>query len=567
MNFDLKHIPFSRFGSYLSISYLTGDQNITEGIYLRNIRGGDEGNGALFKLDVIQNGKTVPFKTIADATCLRFQAEEGYVSFAYPESDYVRVYGENAGLRMSLVTEAYDNAFFHKEKSWQVNVFSKKIRFMLTPLTGELVLDAPWEVNGCSQVVADFIPDDKTCRMDGVIEEFMTSYTPREYDVTFDAAIEKVKKEYEYWLANTLTVPSVYESGKQLASYITWSCVVKKEGYLTRQAMYMSKNWMTNIWSWDHCFNAMALVQENPELAWDQFMIFFDVQDPSGLIPDFMNNEFAYWNCSKPPIHGWALSWMLKHTDKFSTDKLKEIYLPLSRWTTWYIKHRDSDNNSIPEYHHGNDSGWDNSTVFHEGIPVESPDLCAFLILQMETLSELASLLELEEEKRKWEQLADKLLDDMISYFWVGDRFIAKHLGEEVTSGDSLLLFMPIILGKRLPDHIRSALIAGLKDKDRFLTKHGLATESVSSPYYLDDGYWRGPIWAPSTMLIIDGLKSSGEKKFAQELAHKYCEMATNNGMAENFNALTGEGLRDRAFTWTSSVFLILGNEYIEINE
>ena len=38
--------------------------------------------------------------------------------------------------------------------------------------------------------------------------------------------------------------------------------------------MYMSKNWMTNIWSWDNCFNAMALVRHQPELAWDQFMIF-----------------------------------------------------------------------------------------------------------------------------------------------------------------------------------------------------------------------------------------------------------------------------------------------------
>jgi hypothetical protein len=38
--------------------------------------------------------------------------------------------------------------------------------------------------------------------------------------------------------------------------------------------------------------------------------------------------------------------------------------------------------------------------------------------------------------------------------------------------------------------------------------------------------------------------------------------MVNLSGMAENFDALTGAGLRDRAFTWTSSVFLILGHEY-----
>ena len=43
--------------------------------------------------------------------------------------------------------------------------------------------------------------------------------------------------------------------------------------------MYMSKNWMTNVWSWDHCFNAMALCRDHPSLAWDQWMIMADFQD------------------------------------------------------------------------------------------------------------------------------------------------------------------------------------------------------------------------------------------------------------------------------------------------
>jgi putative isomerase len=37
--------------------------------------------------------------------------------------------------------------------------------------------------------------------------------------------------------------------------------------------------------------------------------------------------------------------------------------------------------------------------------------------------------------------------------------------------------------------------------------------------------------------------------------------MAARSGMAENFDAITGEGLRDPAYTWTSSVFLIFAHE------
>jgi glycogen debranching enzyme len=327
--------------------------------------------------------------------------------------------------------------------------------------------------------------------------------------------------------------------------------------------MYMSKNWMTNIWSWDHCFNAMALVRHDPKLAWDQFMIFFDRQDESGLIPDFVNDKYELWNCNKPPIHGWTLAWMMKRTDYIREAQLREVYGPLSKWTKWWFRYRDDDGDGIPQYNHGNDSGWDNSTAFNNGIPVESPDLAAFLIIQTELLAEIAGLLGLSEESSEWRKLADNTLEKMISHFWKDGRFISLRSGtHEPSAGDSLLLFVPILLGKRLPEPIRDVLLKGLGEENRFLTENGWATESISSPYYIPDGYWRGPIWAPSTMLLVEGVAAAGDLELAQEVSRRFCNMLSRSGMAENFDALTGEGLRDRAFTWTSSVFLILGHEY-----
>ncbi|MFW6066216.1 MAG: hypothetical protein ACOC9S_05295, partial [Planctomycetota bacterium] len=55
-----------------------------------------------------------------------------------------------------------------------------------------------------------------------------------------------------------------------------------------------------------------------------------------------------------------------------------------------------------------------------------------------------------------------------------------------------------------------------------------------------------------------------GEADFARDVARRFCRTCTCSGMAENFNALTGDGLRDRAYTWTSAVFLILASEYLE---
>jgi len=39
--------------------------------------------------------------------------------------------------------------------------------------------------------------------------------------------------------------------------------------------------------------------------------------------------------------------------------------------------------------------------------------------------------------------------------------------------------------------------------------------------------------------------------------------LTIQSGFAENYDALTGEARRDPAYTWTSSVFLILAHEYL----
>ena len=128
---------------------------------------------------------------------------------------------------------------------------------------------------------------------------------------------------------------------------------------------------------------------------------------------------------------------------------------------------------------------------------------------------------------------------------------------------ESLFLYLPLILGKRLPTDVRRELIQGLTRPGRFLTPFGLATESPESGDYTPDGYWRGPIWAPSTFVIIEGLAACGEIDLARDLSEKFCDLCAANGFAENFDALTGSGYRDRAYTWTASVFLVLGHEYL----
>lgn len=568
MEFDVRLVPFSRYGSYIAFSHVEGSDERQDGLYMRTVRGCGSHAGVLhviFRVELLRGEEPVPFFEIASPTVLRLEAEgDGYAEICIPEPKVVRIRGAGVGMRLTMETGMSDNAILRGNERWQVTSFATGTKYALVPLKGQLAVDAPWSVGKSTYVVADFLPNSGDEAFECAIEEFTTALPERDHEESFDACVKVVEAEYDAWLDRVPGVPREYLAAGQLAAYVNWSSVVAPEGYLTRPAMFMSKNWMNSVWSWDHCFNAMALSYLHPELAWDQFMIPMDNQDASGAFPDGVNDSVRQWSFCKPPIHGWALKWMMERTDFIDRARLEEVYEPLCRWTQYWFDYRDDDHDAMAQYNHGNDSGWDNATVFEVGPPVEGPDLAAYMIIQMEALADVARVLGKSDQADSWKSRAKILLNILLSHSWRDDRFIAPRSGDhEVFESDSLLPFLPIVLGKRLPERVRSKLVAGLKEEGRFLTAYGLATESVRSPLYESDGYWRGPVWAPSTMIIVEGLAAAGEMAFARELARRFCDVVARSGIAENFDALTGEGLRDRAYTWTSSVFLILANEYL----
>ena len=243
---------------------------------------------------------------------------------------------------------------------------------------------------------------------------------------------------------------------------------------------------------------------------------------------------------------------------------MAEIYPFMEKHTNFWFDYRDDNHNGLPQYHNGNDSGWDNATVFDVGFPMEGPDLSAFLVLQMDVLADLARHLGREDKAVEWSQRSDALLTELLAAFWVDGRFVFRNAltGAYTQGSRSLLPYIPLILGEKLPVAIREKLIAELSDPAGLVTTFGPASEHPDSSLYDPDGYWRGPIWAPSTFLIVEGLKAAGAPDLARSIALKFCALCEQSGFAENFDALTAAPLRDRAYTWTSSVYLYFLFEY-----
>lgn len=225
------------------------------------------------------------------------------------------------------------------------------------------------------------------------------------------------------------------EAGRLPALYVLFRCIVPPCGHLTRRAVLMSNNWMPNVWTRDSVINAMGLAAGDPELAKAQFFLSLDLQTPEGLLPDYINPREVMWNFTKPPIHEIAVLYGL--LDAFTLQELERAYDGMERQTDYWLRYMDSDRDGIPQYNHGNDCGWDNCTCFRVGLPIEGPDLCAYLILQMRALAQMAQRLGI--SGRDWQAEASVLLHRLLAHSFGDGRFHVFQSGthREFAGGDS----------------------------------------------------------------------------------------------------------------------------------
>jgi putative isomerase len=379
------------------------------------------------------------------------------------------------------------------------------------------------------------------------------------------------EKEFARWLKHLPGVPDRYRAAAEQAWFLLWNCQVPVGGALTRRGIYMSKFWMNAIWAWDNCFNALAVAPADGELAWNQLLLFFDHQEPAGMVPDMIYDQDVLYSFTKPPIHAWTIRKLVDRLGlKKSLPYLEKLYKPVARLTDWWYNFRDFDADGMCQYHHGNDSGWDNATVFDQGYPTEGADLAAHLTLQTEGLAFIAGALGKKKAAARWQARSEKQLNDLLALGTRDGRFYSPLDGtSQGASSHSLLNYIPMVLGHRLPASIRRTLVTDLGPDGPFLTGFGLATEAPHSEQYKPDGYWRGPVWAPSTYLIFDGLVDAsrfappGEEvtslDLARLIAERFCDMCVRNpGFWENYDALTGKGLCCPGYSWTAAVFLLL---------
>ncbi|MCR5264593.1 MAG: hypothetical protein K6D94_12000 [Clostridiales bacterium] len=514
------------------------------------------------------------FECEATPEAIKVKTDEGSAVIYIRDDDTLVIVSENLDLKLKLTHYGYGTQI--GEGRFRIISGVLSLYHTLYVQQGNGVIDGPFHKCEGGNDRNHKTDVSLRCENGRLVAALSVNYREPK-DIALPISPEKeiaaVKDEWKQFLklipGSELTGDVKADEYSAVTWFNLWSCFVRADGIYAGDTMMMSKKTMSSTWSWDHCFNALIMADladksAAKKYAMSQFSAPFWLQGETGVLPDMWNPGLeTRWGTTKPPIHGWCFSRLMDKFD-FNGDELKQVYVWLEKWTGWWLRYSDSDGDGIPDYPQGCDSGWDNSTLFDIGYYLESPDLPAFLVLQLKTLARIAAAVGDSENEERWLEESDALLKRLITHSWTGGRFAAKLSGshEYDESPTSLLSLMPLVLGDLLPKDMQESLV-GILEKD-FLTENGPATEMPSSPKYRPDGYWRGPIWAPTTYLLIDGLRRGGYEGLAEDIAGRYCRMSREKakGNYENFDALTGLGRRAPGYTWAASVYMLLRCEY-----
>jgi putative isomerase len=381
------------------------------------------------------------------------------------------------------------------------------------------------------------------------------------------ATLEAAARRWHVWFSAAPPVLEQYQKQYYFAWWVMRAGLISTRFYTTREAMTPSKMHYVGVWQWDAYFHALAYRYVDMQLAYDQLRIQLDHQTEDGMIPDAIHDEGVVTHLTfpveadvtKPPLIAWT-AWKL-HQHQADIEFLNEVYGPIVRWNEWWFQKNDQDQNGLCEYQHPYSSGLDDSPLWDEGTPVESPDLNTYLYLQQEALAKIAQAIGEPEEARMWLERADAILKRMIQSTWDSDSgyFWAKRNGKIINVRTPFNLF-PMITG-RMPPEINQRLIAHLTDPSQFWPRFPVPSVALNDPHYNPNQMWRGPTWINVNYLLIEGLQRSGFNDLARELRSKTLELMSNrDDIYEYYHPETGENPPQAApfFGWSSAIFIDL---------
>lgn len=134
-------------------------------------------------------------------------------------------------------------------------------------------------------------------------------------------------------------------------------------------------------------------------------------------------------------------------------------------------------------------------------------------------------------------------------------------------SQNTIAALIPLYAG--LPDKQQAKILVEkhLLNPDEYAadgqyTHFLIPTTSKNNSYYDPVGYWRGPIWANTNWLIIEGLRRYPDYRgLADQIQWETLNLLNREEFHEYFDPTTGKGLGTDNFSWSAALALVLLSE------
>lgn len=342
-------------------------------------------------------------------------------------------------------------------------------------------------------------------------------------------------------------------------------------------------------WQWDAYFIAVGLAHGAPELARAQLDLALSRPGADGQLPDVLSDDGVLASSedlpeadrvslrrsasaaadpsapvplTKPPLAAWAVDRVARTTgaDRSWVDRAMSVVSSSQEW--WFTQVPSAADaagtDTLPVYAHPYSSGLDDSPVFDHELPVLSPDLAAYLVVQDELLAQHHATstapgagMAADRSRARAERTV-ALLEDL----WrEGAGYTARAAGRDLPER-TVVGLLPLLTGRLRPERSR-ALVEHIADPHLFGTPWPVPTVAVSDPSFDSERMWRGPVWVSTNALLVEGLERSGFPEQARALAERTVALVAHAGGPSEYYA-PGSGTRApgamTSFGWSAGL-------------
>jgi hypothetical protein len=359
------------------------------------------------------------------------------------------------------------------------------------------------------------------------------------------------------------------------------SLFIQGEGGYTgnTRVPYTGKDGIGIAFFWDTSFGSVGAREFSPVLGQEAIENFVNNPSPRGALPGTISDTHRAGE-GQAPIMCWS-AW---HVYQSGHDKawLARVYPGLAGDIKFWMKYHASarglaqyfnagqigDNDARFDRVYNRDNGEDHSNEPVSGF--ESPDLNAFLVMEMRSLASMAGELQLSSEQAEWKSRADNLAKLIVDTCYFPDEAmfydVVEGTHEKFSGVKDPNMFLPLWAGVPLPDaEVHRIVERHMLNPKEFFRELPYPSLSYDDPKYEPAGYWRGRIWPHFVYWMAETLWRTGYHKEAEVTADRLLDMMQlEPWFMENFNSdpnqigKVGEKDSQPEYVWTQAAAIEL---------